>query len=94
MRIHAKFILNTILDSDAPGQQFRQASLAIRDPAQTSSSSKNADPFCELKKQKCELKKQKLFDLTGKDPQCFSHEDGCFAAGNGFQWKPVCTIII
>ena len=87
MRIHAKFILNTILDSDAPGQQFRQASLAIRDPAQTSSLSKNADPFCELKK-------QKLFDLTGKDPQCFSHEDGCFAAGNGFQWKPVCTIII
>ena len=87
MRIHAKFILNTILDSDAPGQQFRQASLAIRDPAQTSSSSKNAGPFCELKK-------LKLFDLTGKDPQCFSHEDGCFAAGNGFQWKPVCTIII
>ena len=87
MRIHAKFILNTILDSDAPGQQFRQASLAIRDPAQTSSSSKNADPFCELKK-------QKLFDLTGKDPQCFSHEDGCFAAGNELQGKPVCTIII
>ena len=30
MRIHAKFILNTILDSDAPGQQFRQASIEIR----------------------------------------------------------------
>jgi hypothetical protein len=32
----------------------------FRNPAQTSSSSKNAGPFCELKK-------LKLFDLTGKD---------------------------
>jgi hypothetical protein len=39
---------------------------------QTSSSSKNAGPICELKK-------LTLFDLTGKDLQCFSHEDGCFA---------------
>ena len=47
----------------------------VQGPAQTSSSSKNAGPFCELKK-------LKLFDLTGKYLQCFSHEDECFAAGN------------
>jgi hypothetical protein len=30
MRIHAKFILNSILNSDAPRQQFSQASIEIR----------------------------------------------------------------
>jgi hypothetical protein len=44
----------------------------FHETAQTPSSSKNAGPFCEVKK-------LKLFDLTGKDPQCFSHEDGVCA---------------
>jgi hypothetical protein len=54
---------------------------------QTSSSSKNAGPICELKK-------LTLFDLTGKDLQCFSHEDGCFAAGNELQEQPERTVVI
>jgi len=85
MRIHAKFILFSFFNSDDSGQQFRQALSEFRDPAQTSSSSKNASPFCDRKK---------LFDLTGNDPQCFSHKDGCFAAGNELQGKPIRTIII
>ena len=51
---------------------FRRAASKSQNTVQTSSSSKNAGPFCELKK-------LKLFDLTVKDLQCFSHEDGCFA---------------
>jgi hypothetical protein len=62
--------------------RFRLAAAELQYPAQTSSSSKNAGPICELKK-------LKLFDLTVKDLQCFSHEDGCFAAGNEIWKQPV-----
>ena len=55
--------------SDNSSDRLQQSIWSRR---QASSSSKNAGPFCELKK-------LKLFDLTGKDLQCFSHEDGCFA---------------
>jgi len=44
---------------------------------QTPSSSKNADPFLELKN-------AKAFLISQSDQQCFSYEDGCFAAGNVF----------
>jgi hypothetical protein len=65
-------------NSRAAIQPFRRAVPTFQKPTQTSSSSKNAGPFCELKK-------LKLFDLTVKDLQCFSHEDECFAVGNEFQ---------
>jgi hypothetical protein len=52
--------------------QFRQAVAKFHETAQTPSSSKNAGPLSELKK-------LTLFDLTEKDPQCFSHEDGVCA---------------
>jgi hypothetical protein len=55
--------------------QFRQAAAKFHDPAQTSSSSKNVGPSLELKN-------AKAFLISQSDRQCFSHEDGCFAAGS------------
>ena len=52
--------------------QFRQAVSKFMPPAQTSSSSKNAYPLCELKN-------AFAFLISRSDIQCFSHEDGCFA---------------
>ena len=52
---------------------------------QTSSSSKNAGRFPASQK-------SWRFLVSQSDLQCFSHEDGCFAAGNEMQDKPALTV--
>ena len=54
---------------------------------QTSSSSKNAGRFPASQK-------SWRFLVSQSDLQCFSHEDGCFAAGNEMQGQPHLNCII
>ncbi len=66
--------------------QLRQAVSKYQTPAQASSSSKNAGPALRAYR----LLTQSV--ISRSDLQCFSHEDGCVAAGNEVREQPVLTV--
>ena len=66
--------------------QFRRAAVKTMNPAQTSSSSKNAGPALRAKKM------HPHFLISQSDRQCFSHEDRCFAPGNKVLGQPALAV--
>jgi len=64
---------------------YNSAAREIHNPAQTSSSSKNDGPALRA----CVGAAYRLYAISQSDHQCFSHEDGCFAAGPELHTQPV-----